>query len=232
MAKINLSEIEIGDVFSEQAHYVFIEKKGNDYSFKHLGSGSTVKLTGKYVEDLLQTADQYSQELEVGKEDKLWTKKQIQDAVKSGELKAGHEVREGDVRQVGIRTIWANIHSNQVFTVSFNKQATALSKKALDTAKNIQLQTAIGLIEAAQKSKKGVAKAAEDAIKQIQENPILPITKGEERILRGYKVQFSSITGKYDVVDMDIADVNANIRQVNVNEINYLVFSGIKYIVK
>lgn len=232
MTKINLKEIEAGDVFSEQAHYVFNEKKGEQYSFKHLGSGSIVNLTGKYVEDLLQTADQYQKEVEVGREDKLWTKKQIEDAVKSGELNLGHEVRVGDVRQVGIRTIWANIHSSEVFTVSFDKQATELSKKALETAKTAQLELAIAAIELAQKTKKGVAKAAEEAIKQIQENPVLPIVKGEERILRGYKVQFTSITGKYDVIDMDIADVKANVRQVNVNEINYLVFGGVKYIVK
>lgn len=232
MTKINLNEIEVGDVFSEQVHYTFIGKNNDSYEFKHLGSGSTVKLNGKYVEDLLQTADQYQKEIEVGKEDKLWTTKQIADAVKSGELKADHQVRVGDVRQEGIRTIWSNIHSSQVFTVSFNKQAKELSKKALHEAKQKQLDEAVQAIEAARIGKKGVAKIAEEAIKKIQENPVLPIEKGEERVLRGYKIQFTSVTGQYDVVDMDIDDPKGNVRKVNVNEINYLVFGGVKYIVK
>lgn len=232
MTKINLNEIEVGDVFSEQVHYTFIGKNNDSYEFKHLGSGSPVKLNSKYVEDLLQTADQYQTEVEVGKEDKLWTAKQITDAVKAGTLKADHQYRVGDIRQKGIRSIWADIHSSQVFTVSFNKQAKELTKKALLDAKQQQLDEAIKAIEAARIGKKGVAKIAEEAIKKIQDNPVLPIQAGDERILRGYKIEFTSITGQYDVVDMDIDDPKGNVRKVNVNEINYLVYGGVKYIVK
>lgn len=232
MSKINLKEIEVGDVFSEQSHYVFLRPTtDSSYIFKHLGSGSEVKLHGKYVEDLLQTADQYEREVEVGKEDKLWTDKQIQEAIKLGEHPSDTKLRVGDVKQPGIRTIWANIHSNQVFTVSFFKQIKEKTKKALTEEKQKQLTEAVALIEAAKAGKRSIAKAAEDAIKKIQENPVLPTENPEERVLRGYKIQFSSITGMYDVVDMDIT-TGMNVRKVNVTEINWLVYNNIKYIVK
>ena len=74
----------------------------------------------------------------------------------------------------------------------------------------------------------------EDAFKQIQETPILSIEKGDERVLRGYKVQFASTNGFYDVVDMDITDdgKGANLRKVNINEIKWLVVDGIRYVVE
>lgn len=231
MSKINLKEIEQGDVFSEQSHYKFLRTEGTAYVFNHLATGSEVKLDGKYVEDLLQTADQYEKEVEVGKEDKVWTAAQITKAVKDGDLATDHKVREGDVKQVGIRTIWANIHSNQVFTVAFNKQIKDKTKKALAEEKQKQLEEAVKVIEAAKTGKKSISIAAQEAIKKIQENPILPTEPVEERVLRGYKIQFSSITGHYDVVDMDI-EQGMNVRKVNVSEINFLVYNNIKYIVK
>lgn len=226
--KINLAEVKVGDVFSEQSHYVYEGRNGHTHKFKHLESGNVINLDNKYVEDLLDTADQYQKEIKVGKEDKRWTKKQIEDAKNSGEISSISSVREGDVRQEGIRSIWASIHSKQVFTVNFNKQSKELSNKQLTEMKNKQLQEAVAKITEAQKNKKGVAKVAEEAIVAIQQSPILPLQKGEERILRGYKTQFSSITGQYDVIDMDLNEK----RIVNVNEINWLVIGGIKYTVE
>lgn len=234
MSKVNLNEIQAGDVFSEEVHYKFIQQVGDTYEFLHLSSGNTVKLSSKYVEDLLTTADQYSQEVVVGKEDKLWTSKQILDAKKKGELSQDSNVREGDIRVPGIRSIWSNIHSSKVFMVCFNKQSKELSNKAFNELKTKQLEEAVKLIEAAQKGKTGVANKAKEVIEQIQNNPITNVVKGEERILRGYKIQFSSINGYYDVIDMDITSVKPgdNRRQVNVNAINWLVLDGVKYIVQ
>lgn len=232
MSKINVKEIEQGDVFSEQSHYSFLRTEGNSYIFKHLESGSEVKLDGGYVQDLLQTADQYEKEVEVGKEDKLWTDAQIKKAIKEGDLPADTKVREGDVKQVGIRTIWAGIHSSQVFTVCFNKQIKEKTKKALAEEKQKQLEEAVKAIETAKTGKKSIAIAAQEAIKKIQENPILPTEPVEERVLRGYKVQFSSITGYYDVIDMDIDNPFENRRKVNVSEINWIVYGNVKFLVK
>lgn len=229
--KFNIADLRAGDVFSEESHYRFVEKKSNGYEFLHTGSNQTVTLNEKYVTDLLVTADQYMSEQEVGKEDKYWTEKQITDAISKGDLPADTKVRVGDVRVKGIRSIWAEIYSKKVFTVFFNKQTKDLSKKAFDQLKNKQLQEALDKIEKAYTGKKGVAKTAELVIKEIIDNPILPIVPGELRKLRGYKTQFSSINGIYDVIDLDIT-VGDPTRKVNVNEITELISDGVRYIVK
>jgi hypothetical protein len=137
----------------------------------------------------------------------------------------------GDLRQKGILSIWADIHSQQVFTVNFYKANKELSTKALAEAKVAQAEEALKKISDAAKNKKGVANIAALVIADIQNNPILPIERGDERPLRGYKTQFESINGVYDVVDMDIR-TGVNKRQVNVRAINFLVYNNVKYIVK
>lgn len=230
--KIDISAAEEGDIFSEQSHYVYTGSVAgtNLHEFTHLESGKTIRLDENYAGNLLQTADQYDSEVEVGIEDKKWTLKQIQDGIKAGEF-GDNEPRVGDVKQKGILSIWDDIHSAQVFTVNFNKANKELSNKALTEAKEKQARQALERIALAAKNKKGVAATAAEVIKQIQDNPIVPIEKGEERLLRGYKTQFNSINGVYDVVDMDIK-TGSNKRQVNVRAINWLVFNGVKYIVK
>lgn len=229
--ELKLSDIKDGDVFSEQSHYVFNgQRNGGNLQFLHLESNKLVNLGQEYVVQLLRSADQFVGEVEVGKEDKLWTAKQIEEGERAGNWTKG-DVRVGDIKQKGIRSIWHDIHSAQVFTVNFNKQDKDLSAKALKEAKDLQLDEAVKAILDAQKSKKGVAKVAQEAILKIQENPILPSIKGDQRTLRGYKTQFDSINGAYDVVDMDIK-TGTNKRVVNVNQINWLCFDGVMYIVK
>jgi hypothetical protein len=206
MSSINIAEIEIGDIFSEISHYRYLGKKGNRNEFFHLESGKTVTLDNGYVTDLLSTADQYNQEIKVGKEDK-----------KDGTL--------------GIRSIWENIHSSEVFLVSFKKQDVPLTGKKFRELKEDQIAKALEAVTKAQTSKKGVLDVAKKELIAIQENPILPFEKGESRVLRGFKVQFVSRDGKYDCVDMDIA-IGSNIRPVNINTIEYLIFKGVKYTVE
>lgn len=233
--KIKLNEVEEGDIFSEQSHYVYNGKKvgTKQYQFLHLESGNVVNLDEKYVSDLLQTADQYHAEVKVGIEDKKWTAKQLAEEIGIGKEKISPEdaPRVGDVRQKGILSIWDDIHSQQVFTVNFNKANIELSNKALGEAMAKQATEALAKIAAAAKNKKGVAATAAQVIADIQANPILPIQKGDERTLRGYKTQFNSINGVYDVIDMDIR-TGVSKRQVNVRAINFLVFNGVKYTVE
>ena len=79
-----------------------------------------------------------------------------------------------------------------------------------------------------------MANAYAEALAFIQENPILSETPGEERILRGYKLQFTSRDGKYKCLDMDIkrTDKETGERLVNINTISQLIVNGTKYIVK
>ena len=82
-------------------------------------------------------------------------------------------------------------------------------------------------------SKKGIADAAKELVANLLANPILPYTEGEDRVLRGYKVQFESRDGKYKCVDMDIeqTDKESGVRPVNINTIKWLIYNGIKYVV-
>lgn len=204
--KVHLKEIEVGDIFSEESHYVVKDIKKDGIVFKHLESGKDVTLNNKYVEDLLNTSDQYDKEIKVTREDK----------------------KDGTP---GIRTIFESIKSSEVFTVVFTKQDTPKTQKAVDAEKAEVRAHALEMINKAKTAKKSMAKAYEEALEYVQKNTVLPYTPGEERVLRGYKMQFVSRDGKYRCLDMDITSGSAE-RLVNINTISALVYNGVKYIVE
>ena len=235
---MDVKEIKSGDIFSEVSHYVAVEdynSKSDQIKFVHIESNQIVTLSPSYVGELLKTADTFDKIVEVGKEDKLWTAKQIM-SITAEELSAlkGIEPRVGDVRVKGIRTIWEELVSAHVFTVCFQKADKAKTQKALKAEKEAKINEFVETIEKVKTQKKGVAAAATALIEDLVSNPILPVEVGEDRILRGFKIQFTSRDGKYDCVDMDILTqgVESSIRPVNINTIKYLVFDGIKYEVK
>lgn len=79
--------------------------------------------------------------------------------------------------------------------------------------------------------KKGVADAAKKFAEELIKNPILPYEEGEDRVLRGFKIQFGSRDGRYNCIDMDIEDTN-NVRPVNINTIRWIILGGTKYVVE
>lgn len=206
--KVNIKEIEVGDIFSEESHYVVNKVAKDKVEFLHLESGKKVSLSNEYVANLLNTSDQYNNEVKVGKEDK----------------------KDGTP---GIRTIFENIKSSEVFTVVFKKQDKPKTKKAIETEKEAQRAKAVALIDKAKKAKKSMATAYKEALEFIQNNPIKDYIEGEDRILRGYKMQFVSRDGKYRCIDMDITrtDKETGERLVNINTISQLIYNGTKYIV-
>lgn len=206
--KVNIKEIEVGDIFSEESHYVVNKVAKDKIEFLHLESGKKVSLSNEYVANLLNTSDQYDNEVKVGKEDK----------------------KDGTP---GIRTIFENIKSSEVFTVVFKKQDKPKTKKAIEAEKEAQRAEAVALIDKAKKSKKSMATAYKEALEFIQNNPIKDYVEGEDRILRGYKMQFVSRDGKYRCMDMDITrtDKETGERLVNINTISQLIYNGTKYIV-
>ena len=207
--KVNLKEVEVGDVFSEESHYV-VEKVGKEsIRFRHLESGKSVELSNEYVQNLLNTSDQYETEVRVGKEDK----------------------KDGTP---GIRTIFERIKSSEVFTVVFKKQDKPKTKKAIEAEREAQRIEAIALIDKAKKAKKSMAIAYKEALELIQNNPIKDYIEGEDRVLRGYKLQFVSRDGKYKCMDMDITrtDKETGERLVNINTISQLIYNGVKYVVE
>ena len=203
---IKLKDIEKGDIFSESSHYIFDKKIGDKFVFKQVETDQEVGLDSRYVSNLLSTADQYDQVVKVTKEDK-----------KTGEP--------------GIRSIWENLSTDQVFTVCFRKQDSKITKKEFNSKRDAQLMDAVARIEKAKAGKKGVAKLSAEIIKEVQENPITDIKEGDLRQLRGYKKEFASRDGKYNCIDMDITS-GSQVRPVNINTIESLVFNNIKYEVK
>lgn len=202
--------IAINDVLSEVSHYRVIGINADDsIRVVHTESGDVVNIGRTYVQNYIKSGDNFVEEVKVTKEDK-----------KDGTL--------------GIRSIFEGIHSGQVFTVCFKKQNKPKSKKKLQEEINTIIEQFSNSIDSIKNSKKGVANAAKNLVTELVENPILPYEEGEERVLRGYKIQFESRDGRYDCVDMDITktDKESGIRPVNINTIRYLIFNGVKYIVE
>lgn len=207
--KVNLTEIEVGDIFSEESHYIVKEVKKDSVVFEHLESGKTVNLSNEYVHNMLNTSDQYEKEVKVTKEDK----------------------KDGTP---GIRTIFESIKSSEVFTVVFKKQDKVKTKKQFEAEREAQRVEAIALIDKAKRQKKSMAVAYKEALELIQDNPVKDYIEGEDRVLRGYKMQFVSRDGKYKCMDMDIerTEKETGERLVNINTINCLIYNGVKYIVE
>ena len=202
--------IKVGDVLSETSHYI-VAGLNFDGSIrcKHFESGEEVNIGKFYVDNYIKSGDNYDQEVKVTKEDK-----------KDGTL--------------GIRTIFENIHSGQVFTVCFKKQDKPMSKKKLQEKIDTIIEQFSNSIDIIKNNKKGVANAAKNLVIELVNNPVLPYEEGEERVLRGYKIQFASRDGRYDCVDMDIVktDKESGIRPVNINTIRWLIYNGVKYVVE
>lgn len=204
---VNLSKIKLGDVFSEESHYVVTNITNGTVVFQHVESKQVVELAKTYVRDLLSSADQYDEVVKVTKEDK----------------------KDGTP---GIRTIFDKIKSSEVFTVVFKKQDKPKTKKAFEAEREEQREKAVAMIEKAKRDKKSMAVAYKEALSFIQDNPIKDFTEGEDRTLRGYKIQFVSRDGRYDCIDMDLLNEESHIRPVNINTIKELIYNGIKYVVE
>lgn len=207
--KVNLREIKVGDIFSEESHYVVKEVKSGSVVCKHLESGRIVSLSNEYVYNTLNTSDQYEKEVKVTREDK----------------------EDGTP---GIRTIFESIKSSEVFTVVFKKQDKAKTKKQFESEKEAQRIEAISMIDRAKRQKKSMATAYKEALEFVQSNPIKDYTEGEDRILRGFKIQFVSRDGKYRCMDMGIekTEKDTGERLVNINTISQLIYNGVKYTVE
>ena len=202
-----IKSFKVGDVLSESSHYKVLADNGNlNFKLKHLESGDVVYIDEKYIHNYLESADDFTNEVKVTREDK-----------KDGTL--------------GIRSIFEGIHGSQVFTVCFKKQDTPKSQRKL----NAEIATLISdfskEIDTIQKNKKGVAEAAKKFAEELIKNPILPYEEGEDRVLRGFKIQFESRDGRYNCIDMDIEDAN-NVRPVNINTIRWIILGGTKYVVE
>lgn len=204
-----IQELKEGAVISESSHYIVKSIAGSTARLTHYESGEEVQIGLSYLKNYTNSADLFDATVKVTKEDK-----------KDGTL--------------GIRSIWEGIHSGQVFTVCFKKQDKPKSKKKLNEEIDHLVNQFSEDIDKVKANKKGVAERAKQLITELVREPILPYEEGEERVLRGYKIQFESRDGRYDCVDMDITktDKESGVRPVNINTIKYLIFDGVKYVVE
>ena len=137
--------------------------------------------------------------------------------------------REGSTKSV---LLIADAYPHRV-GYSYREQDKPKTKKAIEAEKEAQRAEAVALIDKAKKAKKSMAVAYKEALEFIQNNPVKDYIEGEDRILRGYKMQFVSRDGKYRCMDMDITrtDKETGERLVNINTISQLIYNGTKYIV-
>lgn len=204
-----INQLKQGSIISESSHYIVNRVSGSTTWLTHFESGEEVQIGISYLKNYTNSADLYDTTVEVTKEDK-----------KDGTL--------------GIRSIFEKIHSGQVFTVCFKKQDKPKSKRKLQEEIDAIVEQFSNSIDTVKNNKKGVANAAKNLITELVSNPVLPYEEGEDRVLRGYKIQFESRDGRYDCVDMDITktDKESGIRPVNILTIKWLIYNGVKYVVE
>lgn len=204
-----INQLKQGSIISESSHYIVNRVSGSTAWLTHFESGEEVQIGMSYLKNYTNSADLFETTVKVTKEDK-----------KDGTL--------------GIRSIWENIHSGQVFTVCFKKQDKPKSRRKLQEEIDTIVEQFSNSIDAVKNSKKGVANAAKNLVTELVNNPVLPYEEGEDRVLRGYKIQFESRDGRYNCIDMDIqqTDKEFGVRPVNINTIKYLIFDGVKYVVE
>lgn len=209
MAIEQINQLKRGSIISESSHYIVNRVSSFAAWLTHFESGEEVQIGMSYLKNYTNSADLFETTVKVTKEDK-----------KDGTL--------------GIRSIWENIHSGQVFTVCFKKQDKPKSKRKLQEEIDAIVEQFSNSIDTVKNNKKGVANAAKNLITELVNNPVLPYEEGEDRVLRGYKIQFESRDGRYNCIDMDIqqTDKEFGVRPVNINTIKYLIFGGVKYVVE
>lgn len=205
----DINQLKEGSILSESSHYIVKRVSGPRVWLYHFESGEEVEIGISYLKNYTNSADIFTKEIKVTREDK----------------------KDGTP---GIRTIWENIHSGKVFTVCFKKQDKPKSKKKLQEEINAVVEKFSNEIDWVKANKKGVANTAKKFITELVNNPILPYEEGEDRVLRGYKVQFESRDGRYNCVDMDITKTEKEngIRPVNILTIKWLIYNGTKYVVE
>lgn len=209
MAIEQINQLKQGSIISESSHYIVNRVSGSNAWLTHFESGEEVQIGMGYLKNYTNSADLFETTVKVTKEDK----------------------KDGTP---GIRSIWENIHSGQAFTVCFKKQDKPKSKKKLNEEIDCLVDRFSKDIDKVKASKKGVAERAKQLITELIKEPILPYEEGEDRVLRGYKIQFESRDGRYNCIDMDIqqTDKESGVRPVNINTIKYLIFDGVKYVVE
>lgn len=233
--RIDKNKIKKGDVFSELSTYLVENVNKDSVTFKHLETNKSVNINNNYIEDCLTSAEQYTETIYVGKENKYHTEKTVKEAINSGKFKNEEELPiVGQVRLKGLRELFVEIPYKHVFTAIFRKQGKELSAKQLSAARSKQVLELLSKIEEVQKMKKGVLGAAKDALLELQNNVIESYVPGDLRTITAYKTKQQSSTGHYIVKDLKFPDGEDgdNNRLLNINTLEELIVDGRRYILE
>lgn len=113
------------------------------------------------------------------------------------------------------------INSSRVaLTVAFYKQDKPKTKKLFNQEK----------ADAIQKIQNAKVSEVEGLLSDLIDNPILPYTPGELRVMRGYHFGSKDDLGRITFTDMDATD--GHTRLVDPRTIQYVVVGGVKYELK
>lgn len=239
---MELNKIEKGEYLSEISHYCSndtsdLKSSLKSISLRQLNSeGKNVNISTGYIRDYCSSASQYDNTIKVGKEDKYWTKKQVEDWVvkyydENGDPSQDiHQFlqeapRVGDLRIKGIRSVFQDIRDKTAFTVVFQKVDKKKTKKQYNAEIEEKVQQFMEPVLKAKKSKKSMEEAARTAVKDLIDNPVLDFIPGEMRTMICYKLQFSSRDGHYQVFDLEAGET----KQVNIKTIQSIIYDGTKY---
>lgn len=132
------------------------------------------------------------------------------------------------VNKTDLQNLFHTIQPKDLFTVCFTKQEKMLSKKQIEDNKSKQLTDLTSKILKAKKDKKNVTNIALEALREAIDNPVLDYVDGEERVLKGFKINNELIGSCYRVFDFEKKDI----RNVNPSSILWIIHNGIKYILK
>ena len=163
--------LNVGDFLGEITRLQVKAIQGDAVTLTNLNNGREVTYSKAYAESLCDSAHYFDKTVEVGIEDKFWTASQI------AKEKPGDDIRAGDLKLLGIQSLFKNIGS-EVFTVVFKKQDTPKTKKAYKE----EVDKAIA-----------ECKADPSRFEHYIKNPILDYVPGELRTLHGVKLEFNSL---------------------------------------
>lgn len=231
---MTIQDIKVGQPFSELSTYIVEDIDNTGVKFKHLESDSIVRVDFEYVKDCMTSADYFEEVVKVGKKDKYYTQKQVDDlaAIGTTNLPA-----VGAVRLKGMESIFTDIPYKKVFTATFRKKGKELNDKEVKAQKDKIIAEAVAKIQKTKEQKKGVADVAEQELRKALDTTVETYVPGDIRELRGYKTKQYSADGFYQVLDLDFPDKKAgkkgdDTRLVNINTLEELIVDGVKYILE
>lgn len=226
----NYTDLRPGDFLTEISSYTVKTVDKDKTVLIHGESRKEVTIAKNYVELYMIPADQYTSEVIVGKEDTYWTEKQIQEAIAKGVPNASN-LREGDLKAKGIRSIFLDYPLRTACAVCFFKKDKPLSAKAYEKAIEDKIAQDLQEITNGNKSLK-------DVLAESNKKPVLNYIPGEERVMIGYKISNFSQTSDYKFMDVKVPNPSSPggfdhiEKSIDLSTIKWMVADGIKYILK